>query len=133
MRDNGEKSSGGPPKFDLDERPPAQNVFFLAPTHDCFYLGPDPEHPLMVPDDFKQESTQTPALPEEVARGDFDIVCRDEWLKNIVGKGVLGRVVDRKEVNSVMQMGWRLTWKEKEAQQAEKEKEENRQEEEKAA
>uniref|UniRef100_A0A0G4I266 Uncharacterized protein n=1 Tax=Chromera velia CCMP2878 TaxID=1169474 RepID=A0A0G4I266_9ALVE len=80
-----------------------------------------------------QGSTQTPALPEEVARGDFDVACRDKWLKNIVGKGVLGRVVDRKEVDSVMQIGWRLTWKEKEAQQAEKEKEENRQEEEKAA
>uniref|UniRef100_A0A0G4HSY9 Uncharacterized protein n=1 Tax=Chromera velia CCMP2878 TaxID=1169474 RepID=A0A0G4HSY9_9ALVE len=133
MRDNGERSSGGPPGFDLGERPPAQNVFFLAPTHDCFYLGSNPEYLLTVPDDFKQGSTQTPALPEEVARGDFDIVCRDEWLKNIVGKGVLGRVVDRKEVDSIMQMGWRLTWKEKEAQQAEKEKEENRQEEEKAA
>uniref|UniRef100_A0A0G4F8Y8 Uncharacterized protein n=1 Tax=Chromera velia CCMP2878 TaxID=1169474 RepID=A0A0G4F8Y8_9ALVE len=132
-RDNGERSSGGPPGFDLGERPPAQNVFFFAPTHDCFYLGPDPEHPLTVPDDFKQGSTQTPALPEEVVKGDFDVACRDEWLKNIVGKGVLGRVVDRKEVNSVMRMGWRLTWKEKEAQQAEKEKEENRQEEEKAA
>uniref|UniRef100_A0A0G4FAW7 Uncharacterized protein n=1 Tax=Chromera velia CCMP2878 TaxID=1169474 RepID=A0A0G4FAW7_9ALVE len=82
---------------------------------------------------FEHGSTQTPALPEEVARGDFDVACRDEWLKNIVGKGVLGRVVDRKEVDSVMQIGWRLTWKEKETQQVEKEKEENRQEEEKAA
>uniref|UniRef100_A0A0G4I515 Uncharacterized protein n=1 Tax=Chromera velia CCMP2878 TaxID=1169474 RepID=A0A0G4I515_9ALVE len=78
-------------------------------------------------------STQTPALPDEVVRGDFDVACRDEWLKNIVDKGVLGRVVDRKEVDCVMQMGWRLTWKEKEAQQAEKENKENRQEEEKAA
>uniref|UniRef100_A0A0G4HDN0 Uncharacterized protein n=1 Tax=Chromera velia CCMP2878 TaxID=1169474 RepID=A0A0G4HDN0_9ALVE len=104
-RDNGERSSGGPLGFDLGERPPAQNVFFLAPTHDCFYPGPDPEHLLMVPDDFKQGSTQTPALPEEVERGDFDIACRDEWLKNIVGKGVLGRVVDRKEVDPVMRIG----------------------------
>uniref|UniRef100_A0A0G4HC54 Uncharacterized protein n=1 Tax=Chromera velia CCMP2878 TaxID=1169474 RepID=A0A0G4HC54_9ALVE len=108
-RDNGERSSEGPPRFDLGERPPAQNVFFLSPTHDCFYLGPDPEHPLTVPNNFKQGSTQTPAHPEEVVRGDFDVACRDEWLKNIVGKGVLGRVVDRKEVDSVMRMGWRLT------------------------
>uniref|UniRef100_A0A0G4HP90 Uncharacterized protein n=1 Tax=Chromera velia CCMP2878 TaxID=1169474 RepID=A0A0G4HP90_9ALVE len=78
MRDNGERSSGGPPGFDLGERPPAQNVFFLAPIHDCSYLGPDPKHILTVPDDFKQGSTQTPALLEEVAKGDFNVACRDE-------------------------------------------------------
>uniref|UniRef100_A0A0G4GXV4 Uncharacterized protein n=1 Tax=Chromera velia CCMP2878 TaxID=1169474 RepID=A0A0G4GXV4_9ALVE len=129
---NKQEQDGGPPGADLGDVPPADNVFFLAPPHDCFYLGPDPEHPITVPDDFKQGSTQTPALPEEVEREDFDEACRDEWLKNIIGKGVLGRVVDRKEVDSVMRMGWRLTWKEKETKQAEKEKEENRQKEGKA-
>uniref|UniRef100_A0A0G4IBZ3 Uncharacterized protein n=1 Tax=Chromera velia CCMP2878 TaxID=1169474 RepID=A0A0G4IBZ3_9ALVE len=68
-RDNGERSSGEPPGFDLGERPPAQNIFFLAPTYDCFYLGPNPEHLLTVPDDFKQGSIQTSALSEEVAGG----------------------------------------------------------------
>uniref|UniRef100_A0A0G4F3Q7 Uncharacterized protein n=1 Tax=Chromera velia CCMP2878 TaxID=1169474 RepID=A0A0G4F3Q7_9ALVE len=133
---NKHAQGGGPPGSDFEDEPPADNVFFLAPPHDCFYLGPDPEHPLTVLNDFKQGSTQTPALPEEVERGDFDEACREEWLKNIVGKGVthtvLGRVVDRKEVDSVMCMGWRLTWKEKETKQAEKKKEENKQEEEKA-
>uniref|UniRef100_A0A0G4FUQ7 Uncharacterized protein n=1 Tax=Chromera velia CCMP2878 TaxID=1169474 RepID=A0A0G4FUQ7_9ALVE len=129
---NKQEQDGGPPGADLGDEPPADNVFFLTPPHDCFYLGPDPEHPITVPDDFKEGSTQTPTLPEEVERGDFDEACRDEWLKNIIGKGVLGRVVDRKEVDSVMRMGWRLTWKEKETKQAEKEKEENRQKEGKA-
>uniref|UniRef100_A0A0G4FE90 Uncharacterized protein n=1 Tax=Chromera velia CCMP2878 TaxID=1169474 RepID=A0A0G4FE90_9ALVE len=129
---NKQEQDGGPPEADLGDEPPADNVFFLAPPHDCFYLGPDPEHPITVPDDFKQGSMQTPTLPEEVERGDFNEACRDEWLKNIIGKGVLGRVVDRKEVDSVMRMGWRLLWKEKETKQAEKEKEENRQKEEKA-
>uniref|UniRef100_A0A0G4HSF7 Uncharacterized protein n=1 Tax=Chromera velia CCMP2878 TaxID=1169474 RepID=A0A0G4HSF7_9ALVE len=124
---NKQEQDGGPLGADLGDEPPADNVFFLAPPHDCFYLGPDPKHPITVPDDFKQGSTQTPALPEEVERGDFDEACRDEWLKNIIGKGMLGRVVDKKEVDSVMRMGWRLTWKEKETKQAEKEKEENRQ------
>uniref|UniRef100_A0A0G4GF10 Uncharacterized protein n=1 Tax=Chromera velia CCMP2878 TaxID=1169474 RepID=A0A0G4GF10_9ALVE len=95
----------GPPGVDLEDEPPVDNVFFLAPPHDCFYLGPDPKHPLTVPDDFKQGSMQTTALPEEVEREDFDEACRDKWLKNIVGKGVLGRVVDRKEVDSIMRMG----------------------------
>uniref|UniRef100_A0A0G4H9U4 Uncharacterized protein n=1 Tax=Chromera velia CCMP2878 TaxID=1169474 RepID=A0A0G4H9U4_9ALVE len=129
---NKQEQDGGPPGADLGDEPPIDNVFFLAPPHDCFYLGPDSEHPITVLDDFKQGSTQTPALPEEVKRGDFDEACRDEWLKNIIGKGVLGRVVDRKEMDSVMRMGWRLTWKEKETKQAEKEKEENRQKERKA-
>uniref|UniRef100_A0A0G4I5M5 CCHC-type domain-containing protein n=1 Tax=Chromera velia CCMP2878 TaxID=1169474 RepID=A0A0G4I5M5_9ALVE len=106
---NKQAQGGGPPGVDLGDEPPADNVFFLTPPHDCFYLGLDAKHPFTVPDDFKQGSTQTPALSEEVERGDFDEACRDEWLKNIVGKGVLDRVVDRKEVDSVMRMGWRLT------------------------
>uniref|UniRef100_A0A0G4HKM7 Uncharacterized protein n=1 Tax=Chromera velia CCMP2878 TaxID=1169474 RepID=A0A0G4HKM7_9ALVE len=54
---NKQAQDGGPLGADLGDEPPADNVFFLATPHDCFYLGPDPKHPLTVPDDFKEGST----------------------------------------------------------------------------
>uniref|UniRef100_A0A0G4I2A7 Reverse transcriptase Ty1/copia-type domain-containing protein n=1 Tax=Chromera velia CCMP2878 TaxID=1169474 RepID=A0A0G4I2A7_9ALVE len=94
-RNNKQEQDGGPPGADFGDEPPADNVFFLTLPHDCFYLRPDPEHPIIVPDDFKQGSTQTPALPEEVERGDFDEACRDEWLKNIIAKNSYEDMNDR--------------------------------------
>uniref|UniRef100_A0A0G4GUE6 Uncharacterized protein n=1 Tax=Chromera velia CCMP2878 TaxID=1169474 RepID=A0A0G4GUE6_9ALVE len=50
----------------------------------------------------------------------------DEWLRNIIGQGVLGQEVNRDEVDALMQMGWRLTWKEKTGLNKEEEKDADR-------
>uniref|UniRef100_A0A0G4HUS1 Reverse transcriptase Ty1/copia-type domain-containing protein n=1 Tax=Chromera velia CCMP2878 TaxID=1169474 RepID=A0A0G4HUS1_9ALVE len=60
---------------------------------------------------------------EEVKAKEFDEVMRDEWLQNICGQEVFGGEVPREKVKTVMDLGWRLTWKEKEEEKRKGEKE----------
>uniref|UniRef100_A0A0G4FNI9 Uncharacterized protein n=1 Tax=Chromera velia CCMP2878 TaxID=1169474 RepID=A0A0G4FNI9_9ALVE len=65
---------------------------------------------------FKKGSTNIPAKEEEVRERKFNEAIRDEWLQNICGQEVFRRAVLREEAKMVMDLGWRLTWKEKEAE-----------------
>eukprot|EP00820_Chromera_velia_P002738 Cvel_3176.t1-p1 / transcript=Cvel_3176.t1 / gene=Cvel_3176 / organism=Chromera_velia_CCMP2878 / gene_product=hypothetical protein / transcript_product=hypothetical protein / location=Cvel_scaffold124:1934-3118(-) / protein_length=371 / sequence_SO=supercontig / SO=protein_coding / is_pseudo=false len=65
---------------------------------------------------------QNKAKEKEVRDGKFNEAIRDEWLQNICGQEVFGRAVPREKAKMVMDLGWRLTWKEKEAEKG-KEKE----------
>uniref|UniRef100_A0A0G4HIH6 Uncharacterized protein n=1 Tax=Chromera velia CCMP2878 TaxID=1169474 RepID=A0A0G4HIH6_9ALVE len=100
--------------FDMGVGAPVGKVFLVNAS------------PIEVQNDFKRGSTQISATQEEVAQGDFNIAMHDEWLRNIIGQGMLGREVNRDEVDALMQMGWRLTWKEKTSLNKEEEKDTDR-------
>uniref|UniRef100_A0A0G4GWM2 Uncharacterized protein n=1 Tax=Chromera velia CCMP2878 TaxID=1169474 RepID=A0A0G4GWM2_9ALVE len=102
----------GDKRLDEEENQMLLDMEVGAPVGEGFLVNASP---VEVPDDFKWGSTQIPATQEEVARGsgDFNIAMHNKWLRNIIGQGVLSREVNRDEVDALIQMGWRLTWKEK--------------------
>uniref|UniRef100_A0A0G4I0Q0 Reverse transcriptase Ty1/copia-type domain-containing protein n=1 Tax=Chromera velia CCMP2878 TaxID=1169474 RepID=A0A0G4I0Q0_9ALVE len=61
---------------------------------------------------FKKGSIQLPATKEKIDSGSHKLAALKEWLVNIVGNRTLGRRVKRNEVQAVVGMGWRYTWKE---------------------
>uniref|UniRef100_A0A0G4IF23 Uncharacterized protein n=1 Tax=Chromera velia CCMP2878 TaxID=1169474 RepID=A0A0G4IF23_9ALVE len=74
--------------------------------------------------EFKKGSTQLSADPVDVKAGKFDTALRDEWLLNICGQEVFGKEVKKEEVKAkrltVINLGARFTWKEKEGAGAKK-------------
>eukprot|EP00820_Chromera_velia_P005477 Cvel_18291.t1-p1 / transcript=Cvel_18291.t1 / gene=Cvel_18291 / organism=Chromera_velia_CCMP2878 / gene_product=hypothetical protein / transcript_product=hypothetical protein / location=Cvel_scaffold1508:5921-7425(+) / protein_length=324 / sequence_SO=supercontig / SO=protein_coding / is_pseudo=false len=70
----------GDKRLDEEENQMLLDIGMGAPVCEVFLVNASP---IEVPDDFKRGSTQIPATQEEVARGDFNIAIRDEWLRNI--------------------------------------------------